>query len=460
MLYVVAAHLYLVFGVVLFVVIIPHVVRQRRAPSGTIAWLLVIILIPYLGVPLYLALGGRKSRRLARRKHNVALVAARTPTATRTTVEQVTRSYGIPPAAAGHRFHLCQSGEDAYHQLIEQIESAERSLHIGMFILHPDAVGSDVVARLARRAAEGIQVRLLLDAVGSMRTSRRFLEPLTSAGGRIAYFMPVLHRPLRGRTNLRNHRKIVVTDGVRAIGGGMNIAEEYMGPTPLTTRWRDLAFVIEGPAVAVYDQIFRADWEFASGEALIAGNCASGNEAATGDSILQVVPSGPDVLGDPLYHAIIQSIYSTKRRFWIVTPYFVPDESLAQALNLAARRGIDVRVIVPNRSNHPLTDMVRGQYLRDLEAAGGRIHRYMPGMVHAKLVISDDDVAMVGSANIDLRSLFLDYEVMLVAYSPDVVSTAATWSEGLIAASESGTPPVTATRDFFEGMARLAAPLL
>ncbi len=459
MLYVVAAHLYLVFGVVLIVVIIPHVVRQRRAPSGTIAWLLIIILIPYLGVPLYWALGGRKSRRLAGRKHAVALASSTTPLATNSAVEQLTRSYGIPPAAGGHAFHLCESGEEAYQKLIDQIESARRSLHIGMFILHPDAVGTEVLKRLARRAAKGIQVRLLLDAVGSMHTSRRFLEPLTAAGGRIAYFMPVIHRPLRGRTNLRNHRKIVVADATRAIAGGMNIAEEYMGPTPLATRWRDLAFVVQGPAVVTYDQIFRADWEFASGEKLPQADPAA-PPAVAGDAVLQVIPSGPDVLGDPLYHAIIQAIYAAKRRFWVVTPYFVPDESLAQALVLAARRGIDIRVIVPNRSNHPLTDMVRGQYLRDLEAAGGRILRFMPGMVHAKLIIADDDLAMIGSANMDLRSLFLDYEVMLLAYSPAVVATAGAWAERLIAASENGTPPVTPMRDFAEGLARLAAPLL
>jgi len=458
MLYVVAAHLYLVFGVVLFVIIIPHVVRQRRAPAGTMAWLLVIILIPYLGVPLYLALGGRKTRRLAGQKHSVALTASRAPLATSSPVEQLTRSYGVPPAAGGHSFYLCETGENAYSRLIDQIDSATRSLHVGMFILHPDAVGTDVLNRLARRAADGVQVRLLLDAVGSMSTTRRFLAPLTDAGGRVAFFMPVIHRPLRGRTNLRNHRKIVVADGRRAIAGGMNIAQEYMGPTPVQGRWRDLAFVIEGPAVAIYDHVFRADWEFASGEKLAAIDPPGA--AAGSDLTLQVVPSGPDVMGDPLYHAIIQSIYASRQRYWIVTPYFVPDESLGQALVLAARRGIDVRIIVPNRSNHPLTDMVRGQYLRDLEAAGGRVLRYMPGMVHAKLIIADDSLAMIGSANFDLRSLFLNYEVMLIAYSPEVVRAAASWTEALMAASESGSPPVSSLRDFAEGLARLAAPLL
>ena len=255
----------------------------------------------------------------------------------------------------------------------------------------------------------------------------------------MAFFLPVIHRPFRGRTNLRNHRKIAIADGQRVIAGGTNIASEYIGPTPKPGRWRDLSFLLEGPAVRHYEEVFRMDWAFATGEQLAihpeSGRPVAGNGEST---TVQVVPSGPDVPGDPLYDAILSAAFAAKSRLWFVTPYFVPDDALAQALSLSAHRGIDLRILMPARSNHLMADLVRGTYLRDIQEAGGKILLYTKGMVHAKLMIMDDELAMVGSANIDMRSLYLNYETAMFIYSPNDVFAAESWVQGLAADTVQG----------------------
>ena len=291
------------------------------------------------------------------------------------------------------------------------IEEARSTIHITTYILGRGPVGEELVGRLAEKAAGGVKVRLLLDDVGSWRVGRRFLTPLTSAGARVAYFMPVLHIPFRGRANLRNHRKIVVIDGRIALTGGMNLAWPYMAPVPDPDLWIDLSAVVEGPAVADLESLFFSDWAFATGEDLSAASASEdGDEdlakhdpiqaerpAQAGNGLVQVVASGPDVPDDPLYETLLSQIFAARERIWIVTPYFVPDEMLARALNLAARRGVDVRLIVPVRSNHLSTDLARESYLRELHEAGGRVLLYQSAMLHAKAVVFDDQLAVIGT---------------------------------------------------------------
>ena len=231
-----------VLGFLLALLLLAHLLRSKRPPSSTIAWLLIIVLMPYVGVPLYMMFGGRKMRRMAGRKRKVYDPGD----ATREGVygagaERILRSFGVPPATVGNRVHLVTRGEEAYRELLRshrqsRADDLHHNLHPGP---RPGRRGRR--QRLARRAEEGLEVRVLLDAVGSWRASRRFLAPLVEAGGQLAYFMPVVHLPFRGRTNLRNHRKIVVADGRVALTGGMNIAQEYMGPTPDSERWQDVS---------------------------------------------------------------------------------------------------------------------------------------------------------------------------------------------------------------------------
>lgn len=455
------SHLLLLCGFILAVPVIARMIRQRRSPAGTLAWLLVIVLVPYVGIPLYLALGGRKMRRLATSKAELKLAKLTQPLPEHIReMNTLLHSYDIPGATTGNRLTLCQNGQEGYQTLVELIEEAQESLWVSTFILHPDAVGIDIINRLARRVSDGVSVYVLLDGVGSLHTGKRALEPLREAGAKVAFFMPVLHRPFRGRTNLRNHRKAVIADGLRVWSGGTNIAAEYIGPTPDPERWKDLSFVLEGPAVQHYRTIFCSDWLFTTGEALGTQHKDLDSAArTTGSAVLQIVPSGPDVNSDPLYAAILAAIFQAKKHLWIVTPYFIPDESLSQALQLAAHRGVDVEVLIPQTSNHWLADMARGTYLRDLREAGGKILYYPKGMLHAKALLADD-LALIGSANLDMRSLFLNYETGLLIYSPAEVEEIRSWINILRNDCEREAAEVGVLRDFGEGVARMLAPLL
>jgi cardiolipin synthase len=317
------------------------------------------------------------------------------------------------------------------------------------------------MTRLAKKASEGVKVNLLLDGVGSLHTHRRFFKPLLHAGGRVDYFMPVLHRPFRGRANLRNHRKIAIADDETVMAGGTNIGAEYMGPEPNPRRWRDLAFVLKGPAVSHYIEIFRSDWAFASGAELPAQSpSASDTGRSNRGALVQIIPSGPDVSSDALHDAIVSMIFEARQRLWIVTPYFVPDETLTQSLVMAARRGIDLRVVLPARSNHRIPDIVRGGYLREIHEAGGKVLLYRDGMVHAKVTLMDDKVAVVGSANTDFRSMFLNYEVAMFLYSKSEIKQVADWTAELAGQCDAGVSSVSLARELTEGVVRILSPLV
>jgi cardiolipin synthase A/B len=379
-------------------------------------------------------------------------------------LDRLLRTYGVPGASRGNSLRLCPNGEQAYQCLIDLIARARRSIHIATFIFEPDAVGQDILRRLTQRASEGVAVRLLMDDVGSLWTTRHFVAPLRRAGGRTAFFTPLLSRPFRGRTNLRNHRKIAVVDDSIAMAGGANIAAEYIGPQPDGRRWQDFSFIIEGPAVQQYAEIFRNDWAFASGEFIdpdpaVSPAAQAGGPALNG-AILQIVPSGPDCAGDALLEAIMTVVYSARRRLWIVSPYFIPDEPLNQALVVAARRGVDLRVIVPEHSDHTILDLARGPYLREVQQAGGQVMLFRRGMLHAKILVADDTLAMAGSANMDRRSLFLNYEAAMFAYSPAEIELIADFVRQVMAHAAGGLIKPAVFHGLAESFVRLFAPLL
>ena len=450
-------------GFLLALILMAGLLRQRRSPSSTIAWLLVILLLPYVGVPLYFMLGGRKIRRMARRKKPIYSRARPHESADQSgPAERLLASYGIPPPTAGNRLELVTSGVDAYRRILKMIEDARSSIHITTYILGRDEGSLALIDALRRRALEGVSVRLLIDDIGSWRVRRRSLAGLINAGAEVAYFMPMLHIPLRGRANLRNHRKVIITDGRVVLIGGMNLAWPYIGPPGSRNLWRDLSVIVEGPAVTELESIFASDWRFATGRspepkaAAIRQTRSAGMES----SVVQVVASGPDVDGDPLYESLLVMIFAARHRIWIVTPYFVPDEMLARALTLAAKRGVDVRLIVPWRSNHITADLARAAYLRDLHSAGGCVLLYTPVMLHAKAIVFDDRLAVIGSANMDMRSLFLNYEVALYVSTPAQVAEIADWAEGLMADTQRELPAPGWEREFFENIVRLLSPLL
>jgi cardiolipin synthase len=447
-------------GILLAVAMVARVNREQGSPGGVIAWLLIIGFVPFVGVPLYLAIGGRKMQKMAGRKAALAprSVEGRLPE-DMPQMDRVFRNLGLPGVHYGNKVELIPTGVEMFRELTSLIDRARKSIYITTYQLGRDETGRMVVEMLAARAREGIEVRLNLDDIGSRYANRRFVEPLLSAGGQVAWFMPVLHIPFRGRSNLRNHRKIVITDNKWVMSGGANIAMEYMGPRPDPNHWRDLCFRLEGPAVQDFVSLFQADWEFASGESM-AGEDTACESCDEGGAPVQVVPSGPDVQGDYLYDALIYSLFAAKERIWIVTPYFVPDSILLKGLRIAALRGVDVLLVLPSRSDHYFADVAGWQACREIQSAGGRVLLYTAGMMHAKVMVIDDSVAVVGSANLDMRSLFFNYEVVMFMYGKTEIQAAEEWVRTLPASPRPIEPHVTDLRHFGEGLIRMFAPLL
>jgi cardiolipin synthase len=271
------------------------------------------------------------------------------------------------------------------------------------------------------------------------------------------YVYPLLKRPPNAHINLRNHRKMVIADGVRVFAGGMNVGLEYMGPVPIADRWIDLAYLLEGPAMVTFCDIFKSDWHTAGGTAQPAPS--STPQGGAGAATVQLVPSGPDTRDDPLHDAFVNAIHCATQRVWIVTPYFIPTEFLEKALILAARRGVDVRLTIPQVSNQYIADFARGAYLREMHDAGASIQFFQAGMIHAKAGIIDD-MSYVGSVNFDVRSMLLNFETALLAYDPASVAVIAKWYRGLETNCITGMPPASFVRRVSEGVFRLGAPIL
>jgi len=453
------SHLLSILGFVLALVLIARILRERRPPGSTLGWLVTIVMAPYVGVPLYLFFGGRKTRRLAARKKNLQLAAPTTSVRQdESAIQRVLRVAGMPDATGGNRIELLATGEASFLALIDLIRTAQKSIQIATFILGSDDTGRLVLEELEKKAAGGVRVQLLLDGLFAMRASHQGRRALKNAGGEICYFMPILHLPFHGHSNLRNHRKIVVVDGLRGMIGGMNITLQDMGSTPFAGRWRDLSIRVEGRVVEQIAALFLADWDFALGRNGEPQKLPSVSQESR-DSSIQMVASGPDVPGDAFYDGLLTALFEANRRIWIATPYFVPDETLARSLVLAAKRGVDVRILVPARSNHWVADLVAASYMREVREAGGRLCLYRGGMMHAKVSIIDSQVATVGSANMDIRSLFLNYEIALFLYSRPDIDRLANWYESALADCDSNFPAPTTARLLAEDLGRLLAPI-
>lgn len=438
-------HLSLIVGVLITAVLIGHLLRQRRSPAATIGWIIFMVSAPWLAVPVYLTLGTRKLAVEAPRASPAESTDDGTP------LTRLLGSAGLPPPRPGNAVHWHRDGAAAWDELIALVDGSTRTLDVLLFLLRDDASGRRFMERLTARAQAGVQVRLLIDGIGSLRLGRRNLRRLRQAGVQTAWFIPLLHRPLRGRTNLRNHRKLVIADHARAWTGGRNVADEYFAPDE---HWIDLSFDIVGPAVADLANLFAADWAFTRKQT---DRSRASVPPAAGEQTVQIVPSGPALARDTLHELMLTACYGAQRRIWIATPYFVPDEALQQALALAARRGVDVCLLLPLRSNHLMADWARARYLRELIAAGVRVKALPDAMLHAKAMLTDD-LALAGSANTDLRSLFLNFELDCLFLSPADGEALADWLSRVEARSiDLCPPPDRWGRGLLEGLVLLAA---
>ena len=437
-------------------VVTSHLFEQRRHPTAAIAWVLFMCLVPYVALPIFLTFGSRKQARpRSARGDAVAPLPEHGSWAL-----QTMHALGQPPCAPYAGLLIHADGGQALAALWRCLDQAQLSIDLCTFILGRDAVGQQVIDKLCAKARAGVRVRLLLDGMGSLMAGRPKLEPLRVAGAKVVLFVPPLHSPLKGRTNLRNHRKMLIVDGAAASrrlwSGGRNLASEYFEGEPGKAAWHDLSFELAGPLVRQALALFERDWAFASTERvpqeMPREAAGTGNAAGTQAQGAQLVASGPDQLDDTVYALLLSGAYQARRRIALATPYFVPDAALLMALCLAARRGVQVDLLLPAQSNHPLSDIARGRPLRALAQAGACIW-LAPQMLHAKLVLIDEQMALAGSANVDSRSLFLNYEMMIAFHEAADVRRFGAWYEQ----ERANARPFTAqrpgfVRDVAEGM--------
>jgi cardiolipin synthase len=476
----------LLIAVVHLLVIGGVLLTGRRDPSATLAWILFIFFVPVIGVICYLILGRTRMRRTARRsgraeerlrdilsKYDVYdrlseqgcdhIDDPRTETQVR-----LGNALASTPATVGNKTRVLNNAASMYAEMIRAIEGARHHIHVEFYIIQPDSVGEALRDRLAARALSGIEVRVICDALGSAALPSGFWDPLIAAGGKAAFFSPIIkylprRRRRRDRVDFRNHRKIVVVDGRIGFTGGINVGREYLGLDPNIGRWRDTHIRIEGPAVLSLQQAFLQDWLMSAGEAPNDERYFPDCPRA-GDCVVQVIDSGPDgnLPAMELYYA--QAIALAERRVIITNPYFIPSRTIESALTMAALRGVEVKLLLPKKSDSLLVTMASQSYFAPLLQVGVRIFEYKRGFVHAKTMVVDEWLATIGSANMDMRSFTLNFELNAFVFSPGICKDIAEqFSIDLRQAAEvslASVQKIGLIRRLAHGVARLLSPLL
>ncbi|MEN8149150.1 MAG: cardiolipin synthase [Planctomycetota bacterium] len=416
-------------------------VMERRNPTATLAWLLAIIFLPVVGILLFLAFGATRSRRIARhsreaesrvaevlerysvREHIAGSGPGGLGQRTLSLVNLADR-LATTPASRGNLVRILPSAAAAYREIIRSIRGAEDHIHVLFYIVRPDRAGKALRDRLVRRAREGIRVRVLCDAVGSLSLPPGFWDPLRAAGGQAALFRKAfsLYARIRhqDRVDFRNHRKIVVVDGQVGFTGGINVGLEYLGLSEDTGPWRDTQVALSGPAVLSLQRTFAEDW-CATTDELIDDARYFPEPREAGGSTVQIVDSGPDRKWSPISLVLTHAMALSRRRLWITSPYFVPGPAVENAMVSAALRGVDVRLLVPERSDSLLATLAGRTWYRPLLEAGVRIYLYERGFVHAKTMVVDSWAGTIGSANMDMRSFHLNFELNAFLYDREVV---------------------------------------
>lgn len=466
-----------IFSAVVFII------YERNSPAATMAWLLVLLFLPYVGLAAYFLFGRRRLKtrvRLIRaireevgdlwerldfdgamkealkatdglpKYQDLMLLAYRVP--------------GLPPML-GNRVQVINNADNAYPALIESIASAREHIHALYYIIKPDESGRRFRDALVERARAGVEVRLLYDDIGCWQIKPDFFRPLVEAGGKVSEYRPV--RFARFRTfyaNLRNHRKILVIDGWTAYTGGINIGDEYLGKDSERGFWRDTNVKVTGPAASHVQLVFAEDWYYSTGELLTEAYSRHAEMPPAGDAIVQVVPSGPDRSREQVAQLYFTAITSARRSVYITTPYYIPDEAVQTALIAASLRGVDVRLLVPGKPDRKIIKYASRSYFRELLAAGCRIYEYRKGFIHAKTLSADGELGVIGTANMDIRSFRLNFEISAVCYDSKVAEALDMQFMQDIADSEQVRLAAFSRRprldQFIENLARLTSSLL
>lgn len=457
-----------------------HAAVRTRTAQGAVAWSISLVTFPYLALPLYWIFGRGKFHGYVEARRSGDLKIHALAAELRRRLESGFRAE-LPEAAVhlrvfetlaglpfsrGNEVSLLKNGEAAFSAMFAAIDAAADYLLLQAYILRDDDLGRDLKARLMRRAREGIRVYLLYDEIGSHDLPQAFIADLQAAGAQVRPFGTTQGRVNRFQLNFRNHRKILVADGRVAFVGGLNFGDEYLGRSAAMGAWRDTHLRITGPAVQAVQLAFLEDWFWAAREVPEVEwepQDGSADAAQQGQAVLPL-PTGPADSRDSCELFFLEALRGARRRIWIASPYFVPDEQIISALELARLRGVDVRILLPQRADLLLVHLAGFGYYPMAERSGIAIYRYEPGFLHQKVLLVDDDIASVGTANLDNRSFRLNFELSIVVWDRGFAAAVAAMLEEDFAHSRRVAAGELDERSFWfrfgVSLSRLLAPVL
>ena len=428
------------------------ILLENRDPSKTVTWLLIFILLPGVGLIIYAVFGRNlrkikifKTQELASNMKEEKLFRNLDEINNLIRLEQDTISVskllkdneedniklkiislllntGMFPFTTNNKVDIFVDGNEKFERLIKDIENAKDHIHLEYFIIKDSDIGQKIKNLLIKKSKENVKIKILYDDVGCWRFwfHREFFNEMKSHGIEIVPFLPTKFPIIGGKLNYRNHRKIVVIDGRVGYTGGINIGDEYMGKDKKFGYWRDTHIRIEGTSVYMLQMTFLIDWYYNTKEVLLNTNYFP-RLNNFGSSMIQVVASGPDSDWEAIHYAYFLAICQAKKSIYIETPYFIPDESILRALKSAALSGVDVRIIFPKIADHKIVNIASYSYFDDILKSGGRVYLYEKGFIHSKVIIIDNSIASTGSANMDLRSFMLNFEINAFIYDRKVI---------------------------------------
>lgn len=405
---------------------------ERRDPTATWGWLLILTLIPILGFVLYLFLGlNPKKQKIFRRKQFLDEQKNMPQTRKKELLTEIESTFdkleksiirlgfeAKTTALVGYNhLNIYTNGKDKFADLFRDIENAEKFIHANYYIIQDDELGDRFINLLAKKAEEGLEVRLLYDKMGCRHLSAHSLNMLEDAGGESAPFAPFILD-----MNYRNHRKNVIIDGEIGYLGGINVGEEYLGYSRRFADWRDTHLRLKGKSVDSMQHRFLLDWNFAVGRALFNDEKYFPAKDTAGGSPVQIVSSGPDSNEQEIKSMFLKMIYGAEKNIYIQTPYFIPDQPVLEALKTAARSGIDIKLMIPDRGDHAFVYSANNSFIGHLLESGARCYRYNKGFLHSKTISIDGRILSIGTTNMDVRSFKLNFEINAFIYDHQVAA--------------------------------------
>ena len=421
---------------------IAAIILERRNPAASAAWVTVIFMLPVAGIVLFFLLSQNIS---ARKLYKLSeFEEMKIDSSLKNQINEIKNGtyrfsteegklwqdmihlnqlYGRAYYSQNNSVEFITDGRQMFDTMMQDIMSARETINIMFFIVKNDETGRQFIDALTQKAREGVEVRLLLDSMGSRQINDRVLRDFLDAGGKRAYFFPRKLNLVNVDFNYRNHRKLAVIDGIIGYTGGFNIAREYLGLKKKFGYWRDTHIRITGQSVQDINARFILDWRTASKEKIVLSEAFYSGVISEGNTGIQIVSSGPDSVKEEVKRSLMKMITSAERSIYVQTPYFVPDDSILESLKMAAQCGVDVRVMIPCMPDHPLVYWATYSYAGELVKSGGRVFIYENGFLHSKTMVVDGEVGTVGSANFDRRSFSLNFESNAFIYDKKEAQT-------------------------------------